>query len=174
MSRVSQPLQPTPPGDMHSSPGVSSGTCGEAESGTQKTSSRPGERHRNEPQEDAEPCWQGAARSNGNSFDGTRHLSRTRWAELSPSGGKLRLREVACLLASGPRSSPRIPIISSFRGVVGREARGGSSHAGLGMPLWRKQDLLPSLYLLVAYHGEGNGTPLQYSCLENPMDGGAW
>ena len=27
------------------------------------------------------------------------------------------------------------------------------------------------------YHlplGEGNGNPLQYSCLENPMDGGAW
>ena len=23
-------------------------------------------------------------------------------------------------------------------------------------------------------HREGNGTPLQYSCLENPMDGGAW
>ena len=22
--------------------------------------------------------------------------------------------------------------------------------------------------------GEGNGTTLQYSCLENPMDGGAW
>ena len=22
--------------------------------------------------------------------------------------------------------------------------------------------------------GEGNGTPLQYSCLENPMEGGAW
>ena len=22
--------------------------------------------------------------------------------------------------------------------------------------------------------GENNGTPLQYSCLENPMDGGAW
>ena len=22
--------------------------------------------------------------------------------------------------------------------------------------------------------GEGNGTPLLYSCLENPMDGGAW
>ena len=26
---------------------------------------------------------------------------------------------------------------------------------------------------MVAF-GEGNGTPLQYSCLENPMDGGAW
>ena len=25
-----------------------------------------------------------------------------------------------------------------------------------------------------AAHGEGNGTPLQYSCLENAMDGGAW
>ena len=25
-----------------------------------------------------------------------------------------------------------------------------------------------------ASSGEGNGTPLQYSCLENPMDGGAW
>ena len=23
------------------------------------------------------------------------------------------------------------------------------------------------------YNGEGNGTPLQYSCLEDPMDGGA-
>ena len=27
---------------------------------------------------------------------------------------------------------------------------------------------------LVVMCGEGNGTPLQYSCLENPMDGGAW
>ena len=25
-----------------------------------------------------------------------------------------------------------------------------------------------------ATYREGNGTPLQYSCLENPMDGGAW
>ena len=29
-------------------------------------------------------------------------------------------------------------------------------------------------YTLDVYTGEGNGTPLQYSCLENPMDGGAW
>ena len=27
---------------------------------------------------------------------------------------------------------------------------------------------------LVRAIGEGNGTPLQYSCPENPMDGGAW
>ena len=26
----------------------------------------------------------------------------------------------------------------------------------------------------VEYVGEGDGNPLQYSCLENPMDGGAW
>ena len=30
------------------------------------------------------------------------------------------------------------------------------------------------LFLLASYIGEGNGTPLQYSCLENPMDRGAW
>ena len=24
------------------------------------------------------------------------------------------------------------------------------------------------------FSGEGNGNPLQYSCMENPMDGGAW
>ena len=27
---------------------------------------------------------------------------------------------------------------------------------------------------LRSFFGEGNGTPLQYSCLENPMDEGAW
>ena len=35
-----------------------------------------------------------------------------------------------------------------------------------------------SLYLLSTHYpmdsGEGNGTPLQHSCLENPMGGGAW
>ena len=33
-------------------------------------------------------------------------------------------------------------------------------------------------YFMIKFHrlhtGEGNGTPLQYSCLENPMDRGAW
>ena len=31
---------------------------------------------------------------------------------------------------------------------------------------------LLSFYLIL--YGEGNGTPRQYSCLENPMDRGAW
>ena len=30
------------------------------------------------------------------------------------------------------------------------------------------------IYIMYVYIGEGDGTPLQYSCLENPMDGGAW
>ena len=30
------------------------------------------------------------------------------------------------------------------------------------------------LLMLSEYYGEGDGNPLQYSCLENPMDGGAW
>ena len=30
------------------------------------------------------------------------------------------------------------------------------------------------LDLYAYYLGEGNGTPLQYSCLENPVEGGAW
>ena len=37
--------------------------------------------------------------------------------------------------------------------------------------------ILPNVrYILYLYilAGEGNGTPFQYSCLENPMEGGAW
>ena len=48
-------------------------------------------------------------------------------------------------------------------------------------PLW-PVELMPSAHVmgflyscfLCHYNGEGNGTPLQYCCLENPMDGGAW
>ena len=45
-------------------------------------------------------------------------------------------------------------------------------------PLWFFMLKFPTkiINLDVSYQvlGEGNGTPLQYSCLENPMDGGAW
>ena len=39
---------------------------------------------------------------------------------------------------------------------------------------------IANMLALVLFSGQirsllqGNGTPLQYSCLENPMDGGAW
>ena len=35
----------------------------------------------------------------------------------------------------------------------------------------RECTFVPIIWKVV---GEGNGTPLQYSCLENPLDGGAW
>ena len=34
--------------------------------------------------------------------------------------------------------------------------------------------VLPFITALTGKGGEGDGTPLQYSCLENPMDGAAW
>ena len=36
------------------------------------------------------------------------------------------------------------------------------------------RDVSTIRFLLCITAGEGNGTPLQYSCLENPMDGGDW
>ena len=30
------------------------------------------------------------------------------------------------------------------------------------------------MHQFVQHFGEGNSNPLKYSCLENPMDGGAW
>ena len=37
-----------------------------------------------------------------------------------------------------------------------------------------KQGYLCMYFSCTNHNGEGNGTPLQYSCLENPMDGGGW
>ena len=33
---------------------------------------------------------------------------------------------------------------------------------------------ISDINMLLLIDGEGNGNPLQYSCLENPVDGGAW
>ena len=45
-------------------------------------------------------------------------------------------------------------------------------------PCQRSAVALPSPLLSLcksdSFLTQGNGTPLQYSCLENPMDGGAW
>ena len=39
-----------------------------------------------------------------------------------------------------------------------------------------REDIVGILFqgYVASESGEGNGTPLQYFCLENPMDGGAW
>jgi len=36
------------------------------------------------------------------------------------------------------------------------------------------REIIVKRYISIVLSGEGSGTPLQYSCLENPMDGGAW
>ena len=43
------------------------------------------------------------------------------------------------------------------------------------LALWKVSSIsIVSSTAYIPVTGEGNGTPLQYSCLENPMDGGAW
>ena len=52
-----------------------------------------------------------------------------------------------------------------------------SPSLSLGLNAPSLEILLYILFLPHIWHrlyGEGNGNPLQYSCLENPMDGGAW
>ena len=54
--------------------------------------------------------------------------------------------------------------LSSWTSPVAQKAKASAYNSGdLG--------LIPGLG---RFPGEGNGNPLQYSCLENPMDGGAW
>ena len=38
----------------------------------------------------------------------------------------------------------------------------------------KQQNVVQTIHSPSIYCGEGNGTPLQYSCLENPMDRRAW
>ena len=70
-------------------------------------------------------------------------------------------------------------ISTGFKVVTGSGHKGAAFlHAQLVS--WAKGALGKTLYLDCELEGsgledgEGNGTPLQYSCLENPMDGGAW
>ena len=44
----------------------------------------------------------------------------------------------------------------------------------LNMNYWIGQKVCSGLSIASYVTGEGNGTPLQYSCLANPTDGGAW
>ena len=45
---------------------------------------------------------------------------------------------------------------------------------GINLPKETKELYTENYKTLIKEIGEGNGTPLQYSCLENSMDGGAW
>ena len=45
---------------------------------------------------------------------------------------------------------------------------------GVGKSQTRLSDFTFSFHFALSCIGEGNGNPLQCSCLENPRDGGAW
>ena len=47
-------------------------------------------------------------------------------------------------------------------------------YLGINLPKETKELYTENYKTLIKEIGEGNGTPLQYSCLENSMDGGAW
>ena len=44
----------------------------------------------------------------------------------------------------------------------------------LKRPLKAMEDSRVEMNAFLGLEEEGNGNPLQYSCLANPMDGGAW
>ena len=57
------------------------------------------------------------------------------------------------------------------------KSHGRRSLVGRLQSMWSLRvgcDWATSLSLFLSYVGEGNGSPLQCSCLENPRDGGAW
>ena len=86
-------------------------------------------------------------------------------------GGREEIREVGGLSDNWtPDSEPSCSWIESVSMVFLTE------HSERKPPeeLWSQVVTFQSLELARGRDGEGNGNPLQYSCLENPMDGGAW
>ena len=59
-------------------------------------------------------------------------------------------------------------------GTVSQEMQAVSRNWRKARKLILPWNLWKTLCSLADILGEGNGTPLQYSCLENPTDGGAW
>ena len=51
------------------------------------------------------------------------------------------------------------------------DLRGGMGGRGGGIYIYLVGG---DIYIIMIDNGKGNGTQLQHSCLENPMDGGAW
>ena len=63
----------------------------------------------------------------------------------------------------------------AFQSCLSKICRDVQKTLGLAQHVQGKADFMPWGWACVSIRfGEGNGTPLQYSCLENPMDGGAW
>ena len=55
--------------------------------------------------------------------------------------------------------------------VAGNLISGSSAFSKSSLNIWK---FTAHILLKPGLENEGNGNPLQYSCLENPMDRGAW
>ena len=102
----------------------------------------------------------------------------------------MKLQCCICGITSGANShikcSPALMTLSSILFVVLMEKWHGfivSSNTKIYMPWFdlccsisNIQNSMPQDLTLIGHHlpGEGNGNALQYSCLENPIDRGAW
>ena len=87
----------------------------------------------------------------------------------------------ASLSITDSQSSLRLMSIESGKSTLGFSncLSGRGRETMLYFAQWSLTEVSPGeqlkqLMVVRNYCGEGNGTPLQYSCLENPMDGGAW
>ena len=67
-------------------------------------------------------------------------------------------------------------VFSAWTGLCVLHTHTHTHHCGFGMvALWYTEAFVGDLAFLTGmYPREGNGNPLQCSCLENPMDRGAW
>ena len=76
--------------------------------------------------------------------------------------------------ASHPSSLLGFPQLQILQGPQGKlPPYSAILHPDVHMPLSFSFSC-QTLSVTIFYLREGNGTPFQYSCLENPMDGGAW
>ena len=74
----------------------------------------------------------------------------------------LRKGAVVKMLHSEGAGRPPLPDVQKAADFMNLQLQGRTEP---GIQIW---------VLLASNSGEGNGTPLQYSCLENPMDRGGW
>ena len=108
---------------------------------------------------------------------------------LAEGEGKVPRRFLIILVKKWPTSPPLILCQQELATWPNLDARGGGAgKCGPGLVGPSQHEVSPCfsgssdgkksacniLASLSIYIGEGNGTPLQYSCLENPIDGGAW
>ena len=106
--------------------------------------------------------------------------SSTEWMSLTnqPMGRAHFIRKVLFSVKLGKRKISRL--LSLWASSVGQRWMTTShvcvhiAHKLVEITPTMQFYILFYLTLLLSIIGEGNGTPLQYSCLENPVDGGAW